>query len=639
VTRRIINFAWVAANETTFGVEHQREDEKVASFDFEQDEGDFGNLTVTIRNPRIGPLNASRKQWAWLSVDATPLFFGRLIAIPNDINKAAVNFVFVARPADFNDQKEAIAAGLRTLPYYDPVWLTQEAQSKADTVLEARPERWCIDRVTGEVTTSHILAGEDGLQEFLPNEIPYDSVEIHIGQVPTRSLRIVGDVGWSQSFAGGVDLGRFTVVTYTGKSLLSDWPKTGANLGGGWFVSGSTITDNWNIDGTDTSSINVSWSNESATKSPGDTVSNSISTTRPTLQGGDSIEILLTASGSSGASGAKSQNTSLVVPEWAITATLALGYSTTRDRHESVAFTLTANFQDMITVPDEEDVEVLSISGGDVGLATIVPGVGTEIPIGDVRNRTYFTTARGLRSLEWLILRGRSQLMQAARAVEVTCEIPFDRAIALSLRMNGRIHDRRLPGGVAEGKIIKFGFSSDGSQASRIGTVTIGCAIGYAGTVATVAGTPDYCDDDYVQPDYQHHTGQVVVLDASDIGYTPPAFSNTVDDGLHFPLTRGAVKSAVIIGSNSAQRSFINSLNEIPNLNGVGGSDLDELIKIISARGETVPKQLDAGLKTLSHYLSLRLTNLNTGPFNNAYEVVTTQLELPKGIDLAAGSS
>jgi hypothetical protein len=111
-------------------------------------------------------------------------------------------------------------------------------------------------------------------------------------------------------------------------------------------------------------------------------------------------------------------------------------------------------------------------------MRTLIPGFDYdfEVPIGDVSNRSYFTTERGLKSLEWLILRARAQLELSGRAVEVEAAIPYARAKQLSCRMNGRIHDRRLPGGIATGKIVKYGFRADGSSGERIGSVTIGAA-------------------------------------------------------------------------------------------------------------------------------------------------------------------
>jgi hypothetical protein len=638
----LLYFAWVEEDEVDFLPEHQRIDEHVVSIEVVHEEGAFAVATVVIKNPRVGFLHASRKQWAWLSDEDEGLFFGRLVAIPTDINKEAVTLEFQARPKTFQDQKEAVAEGLRTLPTFDPVWFTPEAQADPDTVLEARSEMWHIDRVTGIVTTSNILIGEDGTQDFLPIEIPYDSVEITLAQVPARSIDVTGEISWAQGVSGTIDMGQFLIDTYAGQSLLQAWPKPDTNIGGGWFAAdGTTIVDNRNIDTTDTLTTSISWSNNASQHNNGDTMSMSISSTRPNLQGtGTDIELPLTLHTNSAEGEVKTESTSLLVPEWSFTATLVLGYDTSRARKESITFRISANFQPIVTLPGDEDVQSLSISGGDVGIATLIPGFDYdfEVPIGDVSNRSYFTTERGLKSLEWLILRARAQLELSGRAVEVEAAIPYARAKQLSCRMNGRIHDRRLPGGIATGKIVKYGFRADGSSGERIGSVTIGAAIGYGGTVTEVVGEPDYCAADYCDADYQFYTGSTIVLD-DNVGYSPPVFANGTDDGLAFPLTRTAVKECEIIGDVEQQRAFITSLAKTPDLVGLGGQLLEDLRTQIANRSQTLPKQLDDGLSTIGHYLSLRLPNLESGPFDNVYAVDLTLVELPKGIDLEAAPS
>jgi hypothetical protein len=616
-----IYFAWVEETETTFiPLTHKREDEKVASIDVQHEENAFATATVVIKNPRKGFLHASSSQWAWISDDIGALFFGRLNAFPSSITKEVVTLDFEARPKDFQDRKETVADTLRTLPTWDPVMMKLDAQQNPDSVLEARPELWHIDRVTHAVTTSNILVGEDGIQEFQPNEMPYDSLDVNIAQVPAHTLEVTAYVSWTQTFGDTLDMGTFLIDTFTGASLFSNWPKTGANIGGGWYVADASISDNWNIASTETTSINLTWSNDAATHNTGDTLSMSLSVTRPTLQGGVPIEIPLTSQTKSGEE-ASVNSTSLLIAEWSLTGKLTIGYNAGRDRREGITFRVSANFQPLISLPDDNSVEPLELQGGDVGLETIVPGapLTVEIPIGDAKGRSYFTTERGLRTLEWCLLRACAQLQLAGRAIEITVVIPYARARALSCRMNGRINDRRLPGGIATGKIIKYGFTADGDNGTRIGTMTVGIPIGYGGTVTEVAGTPDYVDDDYVFPDYQVHTGAM----------------NTVDDGLSFPLTKTDIIQCEVVGNIAAQRAFLLSLIAIPSPIG-GGAQLNEALTQVTDRGQTVPKQVDDGLKPLAHTLQLKLPNLDSGPFDNLFTVTVTQLELPQGIDLAA---
>src|SRR5579872_6089002 len=106
-------FAWADKNEPFDAGQHARIDEDIFKFDVEHSEGDFATLTLIVRNPRIGLLAPSRRVWAWLSwrngADLIPLFYGRLVGVPTDINQELVTLVFTARPADFIALKGAKA--------------------------------------------------------------------------------------------------------------------------------------------------------------------------------------------------------------------------------------------------------------------------------------------------------------------------------------------------------------------------------------------------------------------------------------------------------------------------------------------------------------------------------------------------
>ena len=522
--------------------------------------------------------------------------------MPSSINQNAVTLEFIARPADYAAQKEALAATLRALPYYDPVFLTPEAQADPDTVLEARPELWHIDRTTLAVTTSHILVGEDGVEEFLEDEVPYDSVAISVGQVPTRALTVTADVSWTQSARGSIDLGSYYFETYSGKSLIDNWPKPGDRIDGGYTVSVGYATDNYNIDGTDVASFSISWTNEQRKHANGDTLSMSISSSIAPLRG-PSIKIPLTSGSKSAEGEASVDSTWLRVPLWAVTAGLAVNYEAARDRKETVSFTMRANFQPLVTLPGEEEIGTLHIGGGDVG----VPLSDGSLPIGDLRNRSYFSTDRGLQSLEYLLNRARSQLMASGRAVTVSWDCSFERAKQLSCRKNALLHDPRLPGGQALGKIVKYSLALDGESGKPLGHVEIACSIGYGGSVLPVAGEPTYVETGYVDDGYQFNDGQIVPLDAGDIAYTVPVDAPN-DDGLHFPLSYGqAILVNTTHGSKDDQAAAISAL-AVPPVTGFSGpTGTQEQIDAIVNRSTEVPRQIEELLKANSVWQEIKL--------------------------------
>jgi hypothetical protein len=118
-----------------------------------------------VVNPRIGLLNSGRQQWGWLSWDdgtsngLVPLFYGRLVGVPQDMQNEVVRLQFIGRPLDYEAQKEALAETLRVAPYWDQIWLSEDARLDPDTVLESRAALWHIDRITHDVTVSDILTG------------------------------------------------------------------------------------------------------------------------------------------------------------------------------------------------------------------------------------------------------------------------------------------------------------------------------------------------------------------------------------------------------------------------------------------------------------------------------------------------
>lgn len=606
-------FAWSDPAEIAFDPDvHAREDEDVFSFRVEHAEGEFASLSVEIRNPRIGLLAPARKTWAWLSWNngtaVIPLFFGRLVGVPNDLHQEIVTLQFTARPADYNAQKLALAETLKVAPFWDPIWIDPDQRNDPDVVLEARSQLWHIDRVTHEVTVSDVLVGEESIEEFGESEVFYDSVAVRLNQPPPRTVTVDGQVHWTQSASGGLDVfshGAFD--TYTGDGLMQDWPKAGSNLGGGWEIESASASDVYGIgwipdDAYETASQQDGFSNK---------VENGRLTPRPVPSGWLWFETLrwsfFTADLREG----------VLVPLWRIATNLRLRYSTDRQRKEHVQFTLSADVQPIVTLPGEDEVQTLNLSSADVGEP--IDGV---LPIGDVRRRSYFPTERGLQSLEYLIELARAHLLLRSRAVEIEFDCRFERAIALSCRKNARILDRRLPGGQAVGKIIGYSFGVDGGTGELSGSVTIGCAVGYGGATAEVDGDPTYVDDDYVENDYQAYQGNIVVLGPGDVGYSVP-IDTINDDGLDFlgglRLTDVMSNYAVVSGA-AAQAGAVAS-----------GMARSSVAKDVADSVKNV-------LKTVPTKLQFTLKPVTGGPFENEYDINVSALKVPAMIDLEAAS-
>jgi hypothetical protein len=579
--------AWVDATETTFGPQHEVVDEDIVSFRLEQTEGNSATLELDVRNPKIGLLAPGRKVWLWFSYDSgtggvVPLFFGRLVGVPTNMLAEVVTLSFIAKPLDFITQKFELAEVLKQLPYYDPIFVDPDKRpyfstgtggtsiGDPDVVLEGYSALWHIDRLTGQVTISDIINGEDGTLVFSPTAIPYDSVSIELGQPPLTSVQVTGDVSWGQAATGTIDFGQRSFDCWTGGSIVSSWPKTGAQLSGGWSVNIGTAVDVYNVQNSAARNLNFHFENREKKHNNGDIMSISQSWTEFPSGGHMYISGLEQQAGVIPSEAVLSYDSSgkpfdpyagidnpgdgilsdfdepapniplhmayhqTMVMHWLVNTNLVLDYKAGDTRKENVLFTLSADLQSIVTLPDPtEALEQISISGADVG--TNIDGIP---PIVDTARNLYFSTDRGQLSLQYLISVARSHILMRARAINISWQCDFDNAVLFTLRKNATISDNRLPGGVASGKITSYFLTGSGDDGTLFGGCTIGCAIGHDGTVAAAPGTETWVEPGWVEPGWQVMQGQTTALASGDIAYELPIPEPT---GLIYPLTKEQV--------------------------------------------------------------------------------------------------
>ena len=292
---------------------------------------------------------------------------------------------------------------------------------------------------------------------------------------------------------------------------------------------------------------------------------------------------------------------------------------------------------------DDNGVTWISIGSGDI------PAGGTP---GNVWARSYFAGERGKKSLEYLMAIQRAHIRKRARAVEIEFECPFELGVGITCRKTVTLHDSRIPGGVALGKVTRAELSANGDTGEVKCHVTIGCAVGRGGAVEQVIGEPVYIDRDYIEDDYQQFTGQTIVLpDLTDVGYSPLVAAPN-DDGLVLPLDKAqvvidegirgdlaaqeiALKSAL---SSMAKAAFIGlyptSPDSINNQNSIAGS-IARQDQIILLTANSVP----LALRNNPIYYEAQLKPVTNGPFFDVYKVTTQPMIVPKGIDLEGAST
>lgn len=593
--------AWVDATDTAFLPAFKRKDEDMVAFLVRHAEGKHPELEITIRNPRIGLLAPGRKYWVWLAwerpaVGTVPLFFGRLVGIPTELDKNVIKLNFIARPSNYDAQKRALAETMRVDPFYDPAWIRPELRDDPDVVLEGYDKVWHTGRTNHAVSASSIVTGEDGTVAFGESDIIANSIDVQPGEPPVRRVRVEADAIYVQQAQGTVDVTKELVAafrakgtaepnmvsSFTGQGLGDDWPEPDADIGGGWKVgSEATLTP---ADGT---------------------------LVRRQFK---SVTVKYETVPETGIDSATAQPFKIKFPLWRFLPFFPVSYEAARNRSEKVRFTLEAGMQALLF--DETETEELPLSFSSSDITELVDGEGSNatMPIGDLRARQFFTTDRGQRSLRYFIAMARARLLARGRAISIEWGCSFARATELSCRMSATINESRLPGRTATGKIVAYSFGCNGDTGEMLGSVEIACMIGTAETVGEVPGNPVYVDDDYVEDDYQEREGEMVFAIENEITYQP-LYDPPHDDGVDFfnmtPLT--VIDSVTVTNGVAVQRERLE------------GSFID-----IAAAVEA--------LNALHTEVSMVLVPVAGGPFDQEYNLQVSSLAVPKGIDLAATS-
>jgi hypothetical protein len=257
---------------------------------------------------------------------------------------------------------------------------------------------------------------------------------------------------------------------------------------------------------------------------------------------------------------------------------------------------------------------------------------------GEVHTATYFATDRGRQSLEYLAALVRAKLLYRARCVDISFDCDYARGTAITTRKTATLHDPRIAGGVALGKVkgAELSVSDTGVAGCR---VTIACCAGNGNAVDEVPGDPSYVDAGYVEDGYQWHDNSTIVLPTTtDLGYAPPAYVAT-DDGLTFPLARSDIVlvDAFHQGADVANAALENmataaqaAMAPPPSNDQAGIYQQQREQKMLSAN--TLAKLLAAN----PSWQEFQLKPVAGGQFNKVYNVKFTDLTVPMGIDLQA---
>jgi hypothetical protein len=636
-------------------VAYARFDEEIISVEIAQEEGGFATLTVDMKNPNIGLLAVGRNLWCWLSwdqnwpdgtPDLVPLFNGRLIGVPKLQAGEVVQVQFLARPDDLNAQKTALAASLKVLPYYDPVWLT--ADTTADTVLETYSALYHIDRTTLAVTIGDILAGEDGIIDLDESQSIYDKFSLAYGQPPLVATTVSGTVSWRQQAEGVLDVtqklldafyaagsaykriyapgkgwrdpfGRRSQEQgkwYTGgggliqslggaDGIASGWPSPGTSIGGGWSLS--NLTD---MDG-----VPLCYIRSASDAKKGGWLKSAHYTVTYTALKPDTATTTTDATEASRSVKLVTQQYGTYTADFPIHAhkcRMNLVYHADRQRSETVTAVVTTDVQRELSDSAETDRETITLTSQFVDQGVDPEGA---LPIRDVAYRSYFQSGRGASSLEYLLLLARAKMRARARSVDIGFAVDWRTALPIMLRHSVRLADRRLPGGIAVGKVKSYRLTAGAT--GMLGEFTIGCTIGTDATTTPLAGINSYVEDGYVSSGWQAVIGAQTMLDTGDVAYQTLDDFVIADDGLD--LTGLGVDSAV------AACVVTNGLK----------TQLAVLDKYQSTIYPTYGDPLEA-MKGLNTSVTLDMRPVTGAEYHTDFFPAMTPLSLPRTIDLSS---
>jgi hypothetical protein len=282
---------------------------------------------------------------------------------------------------------------------------------------------------------------------------------------------------------------------------------------------------------------------------------------------------------------------------------LTLRYNLSRPHTETINFTMISDIQAIVLLSPDEAVNQINLSlhGQDVGLPL---DPGGAMPIGDPSRNCFFPTERGLLAMQYPMLVARAHLAQAARSAKINFDCTFERALDLNCRKNALLHDPRLPGGQAIGKITEYRLRADGDKGELTANVQIESTIGNGTSIVEDDGNPTYADEGYVVVGYQFYSDAYIALPSGDANIVMPA-TVLVDNELSLPFSFNDVVAVYQIHQ---------------------GTPVD---LVVSGQAATADPT----------WLEIALIPLTGQNFSSNYNLGSSTLVLPKLIDLSAPSA
>lgn len=338
-----------------------------------------------------------------------------------------------------------------------------------------------------------------------------------------------------------------------------------------------------------------------------------------------------------GSLGSQAVFNDLQLPVYVFRGHLELLFDISRSRGESLTTYLEADCQEVATEDNDDSYVDLEFDLVSINLPVDGPDL---YPLRDVRQNGYFNTARGQQSIEYMLMCARAVLLTRARCANIACDITVPKALldGVSLRKNAHIIDPRIPGGAATGKISRFSMSLNGDVGEEICTIQISCMVGKGNSIVPEDGVPTYVEEGYVEKGYQRYSGLTTGTISGDIVYESlDGVDPSDDDGLTFDnMTFEQCVDLLQVSPTFDQQwqTMIDAYNYAIDRSdfiwqdgGYSGSSAGTPLSpadMFDYYNENCPAEVIIQMKDL------------TGEFNSEYNVNTSKLMIPNGIDLEA---
>ncbi len=459
---------------------HSRQDlGNVLELTIAQRESEYAIAEMRVQNPKTALAN----RWLHISEDGKHLFHGELSPAPRGTVGAAYYLDAVARPADAETQKAALAESLKTAPGWDALFATP--QDDLSDVLAGHGLLPAWDRKALTVSTVDPIGTAPTL-DVVPLR---GSLDVQSDDTAPASASMTLTAEWrqlnTQVHDVGGRIGRFETLTH--KGLVSGWPRAGQSLGGGYRVLESELVERERDREDLTSSYDLGvlafdpeW--EAAGNDPAPAQKRVF---EPRLVLEHQFEVRRT-------------ETATVTLEAGVQPVIRSDETESEEvKLNDITATSSAspwqpetNYQEGDQVVDGGRILQARRDhfSGDRLNASDWQAIGETSYISSRRVGSFFKTERGQAALAHAAERLKARLRFAARSVLVSCETGMPDPDALTHDTVATVSDPSLVGGSVTGRVVDYALTW--ANGRRSATLTVACAAGTGGTGEPTLGEP-----------------------------------------------------------------------------------------------------------------------------------------------------